>query len=151
MKIVFRNFFKNECVNQTLRTIRFFMPEVDVYCLSFYKKDCKEYQSQPPLDSSIHNIYRKTNIVVSSSYGNTNNGAIFEEGYNEIYEIFKDYDGKILILAEDHFFTSGKILKEFKENEDPGLGASVIEKEFYRNQLRAFDARVFELLRSKMS
>ena len=93
------------------------MPEVDVYCLSFYKKDCKEYQSQPPLDSSIHNIYRKTNIVVSSSYGNTNNGAIFEEGYNEIYEIFKDYDGKILILAEDHFFTSGKILKEFKENE----------------------------------
>ena len=63
--------------------------------------------------------------------------AAEELGLNPQSAIIDETQNEIRILKEER--------KEFKENEDPGLRASVIEKEFYRNQLKAFDARITEL------
>ena len=63
--------------------------------------------------------------------------AAEELGLSSQDAIIDETQNEIRILKEER--------KEFKENEDPGLRASVIEKEFYRNQLKAFDARITEL------
>ena len=63
--------------------------------------------------------------------------AAEELGLNPQSAIIDETQNEIRILKEEK--------KAFKENEDPGLRASSIEKEFYRNQLRAFDARITEL------
>ena len=63
--------------------------------------------------------------------------AAEELGLNPQSAIIDETQNEIRILKEER--------KEFKENENPGLRASSIQKEFYRNQLRAFDARITEL------
>lgn len=43
----------------------------------------------------------------------------FQKGNNFIYEEFKNHDGVITMLAEDHFFTSGQTIRELSsENYD---------------------------------
>ena len=63
--------------------------------------------------------------------------AAEELGLNPQSAIIDETQNEIRILKEEK--------KEFKENENPGLRASSVEKEFYRNQLKAFDARITEL------
>ena len=53
----------------------------------------------------------------TSGYGNHANGKYFSEGYNLIYDKFKDTDEVVLMLSEDHFFTTGKVLQELLNNE----------------------------------
>lgn len=119
MKIVIKNFFRNECTNLTIRSIRYFDSDVDFYVLNLCRRSPKEYDAQPQLDVPNENIfYRRTHIDVGGvGRANSNNGAIFAEGYNYIFEHFWGYAGKLLMLAEDHFFTTGKTLKEIQETD----------------------------------
>jgi hypothetical protein len=53
----------------------------------------------------------------TSGYANPDNGLYFAEGFNLIYDYFKGLNEPIVILAEDHFFTTGKVLAELVEND----------------------------------
>ena len=130
MKVAFRNFFRNKAVNLTMRSVRYFLPDAEFYCVSFFKKCKDEYDKEESLDPCIKNTYLQTEYVINenkptdhsddrltSGFANRNNGVVFAEGYNAIYNLFKDSEEKVLILAEDHLFTSGAVLKELVEND----------------------------------
>lgn len=48
---------------------------------------------------------------------NSINTLFFSEGYNVVYDNFKNYDGKILCINEDQFFTTGKTIEDLKQND----------------------------------
>jgi hypothetical protein len=130
MIFAFRNFFRNKTVNLTARSIRHFIPDAEIYCVSFYKRDPSEYDSQEPLLDFITEFRQQTKYVnpidkptdhedttQTSGYANPDNAKYFAEGYNAIWKTFRYTDDKVVMLAEDHFFTTGATLRELEENE----------------------------------
>lgn len=117
-------------VNLSARSIKAFMPNVKIYCYSFYKEKKEEYAEQEFLHPYIVNKFLKTKFVnpankplddidstKTSGFQNADNVKYFVEGYNAIYEDFKDEKEKVLILAEDHYFTNGLTLTELYRND----------------------------------
>lgn len=117
-------------VNLTAQTVKHFIPSATFHCVSFFKKNSSEYDHQEPLLNYISNEFIQTAYVnpenkphdhidnkMTSGFENKDNVKYFTEGYNYFFRQFKDLDEKILILSEDHFFTSGKTLEEITTNE----------------------------------
>lgn len=130
MIVVYKNFFRNKMVNLSVQSIRKFVPASRVICLCLYKESPDEYLNQEPLHSSIEVVYKQTQFVntnnqiqdhidftKTSGYQNIDNGKYFVEGYNYIYNMFSSSTEKILILSEDHFFTTGEVLNEVLVND----------------------------------
>lgn len=129
LTVVFKNFMRNRMVNLTAKSVKHFIPNADIYCYSLYKQSEQDYADQDPLDPYIKQIWGQTKYVSGktvydsenspevSGYAHPDNGAYFAEGYNMIFEKFRDSDQKLLMLAEDHFFTSGATLREVMEIE----------------------------------
>jgi len=129
--VCFRNFYRNKMVNLSAKSIKHFLPEASIYCVSLYKESYEEYDNQEPLDNYIYKIAVQTKYVnknpdavhdhvdttKTSGYAHPDNGLWFSEGYNIIYNIFKDYNEPVVMISEDHFFTSGAVLREIVENE----------------------------------
>jgi hypothetical protein len=115
---VIKNFFRNDFVNLTAQSIKHFIPNAKVSCLNLYKDKIEDYKNQPFLNVD-EIFYRKTKYDSKGRGGvaNPDNSLFFAEGYNYIYEQYKFFDGKILMLAEDHFFTNGQTLNEFIHND----------------------------------
>jgi hypothetical protein len=125
MIVAFKNFKRNKMVNLTATSIRHFLPDIKIYCITLYKQDYSiEYINQEPLHNYIEEVRSPTKYISpidihdSTQYGTTSgfanpcNGMYFCEGYNLIYSLFKDINEPVLILGEDHFFTSGQTLYE---------------------------------------
>ena len=122
--VVFRNFFRNKMVNLTAQSVKHFLPNAEFHCFTYYKQSIGEYGSQEPLHDWIqqYNIQTKyhgrsdvhdsQNVHGTSGAGHPDNGKFFAESFNDIHNYFKDYDGVVLCLCEDHFFTTGQTLRE---------------------------------------
>ncbi len=129
MIIVFRNFFRNKMVNLSATSIKHFIPDAEIHCLSLYKSSYSEYSTQEPLlpyikEFTINTKYVGTNSIQdhvdstkTNGYGNPDNAKYFSEGYNIIYDTFKNQIERVLILSEDHFFTTGHTLLELIVND----------------------------------
>lgn len=137
LTVVFKNFYRNRMTNLTARSVKHFLPNADIHCLSLYKETMDEYANQDPLLDFITQFTAKTKYVSGSNHhdgpGGTSgcahpdNGAFFCEGYNLIFEHFKHSSEKLLMLAEDHYFTTGAVLKELLENDWDAAFASGYE------------------------
>lgn len=123
----FRNFKRNKMVNLSATSIRHFIPDAEIYSFTFYA-DSNDYLNQEPLQN-IKEIFVQTKYVntgdvlhdcidstKTSGYHNYDNGKYFTEGFNTIYQYFSDRDTPVVMLAEDHFFTTGKVLEELISN-----------------------------------
>ncbi len=115
MKIVYKNFNRYECLNHSIRSAKFFFKEDDIYCVDFYSSDSynAENYDKIPLDKS--KIF--TQKTKYNKYVHEWNSQVFSEGHNVIYELFKNYTGKILSVNEDQFFTTGDTIRDLKEND----------------------------------
>jgi len=146
MIIAFRNFLRNKMVNLSALSIRHFIPDAEIYCFTFYKTSLEEdYSNQEKLLPFIKEVAFRTKYIGSrnihdhidptktSGYANQDNAKYFTEGYNLIQDRFKNKDTKLLILAEDHFFTTGAVLKELIENDWHVAYASAFTKEANAN------------------
>lgn len=123
--VAFRNFKRNKMVNLTATSVKHFLPNARIYCFTFYKDST---EGQPPLHDYITEYTFKTKYISNkdvhddkdpsktSGYGHPDNAKFFTEGYNAIFEKFKHRDEPVIMLAEDHFFTTGAVLKELIEN-----------------------------------
>jgi hypothetical protein len=105
------------------------MPDADFYCISLFKESAIEYESQDPLGKDIKNIFLQTKYIninnnitdhedttKTSGYANRDCIKYYSEGLNYIFNIFKDNDELVMVLAEDHYFTNGKTIQEIIEN-----------------------------------
>ena len=129
LKVVFKNFYRNKMVNLTATSVKYFLPNAEIYCYSLYKASMDEYVEQEKLADYITEFTGPTKYISgkavhdhvdasqTSGFANPLNGAFFMEGFNLIFEKFKDLDEPILMLAEDHYFTTGETLKEVVEND----------------------------------
>ncbi|MEI6388152.1 MAG: hypothetical protein WCQ50_16110 [Spirochaetota bacterium] len=127
LAVAIKNFQRNRMVNLTAQSVKHFLPNADIHCLTLYKQSMDEYASQEPLLPFIKeftaqtkyvsnkNVYDGTNSAEISGFAHPDNGSFFAEGYNIIFEKFRDSDQKLLMLAEDHFFTTGQTLREVVE------------------------------------
>lgn len=116
MKIIIKNFFRNDVANLTIKSIRHFMPDVYIGIVNLYKNTFCDYNGFDRIIGADSEFYYKTKYhSIGKSVGNTNNCLFFTETFNFMYEKYRDYDEKILVLAEDHFFTTGQTLKELNE------------------------------------
>lgn len=125
MIVCVKNFFRNEMSNITIRTVRHFLPSAEIHVLNLFKREPSEYDTLETLNVPPENIFFKQTKYISTSGGSNHphSNTLFSEGYNYIFERFKDRDGKLLMLCEDQFFTSGKTLKELQEHDfDLGYG-----------------------------
>lgn len=121
MIYVFRNFLRNTMLNLSIKSVKHFYPDADIYVICFYKNSKEEYDSQEPLDVDPSKVFYHQTKYKDGKHSGGTNSAIWAEGYNVTYEHFKDYNGKVLMLAEDNFFTTGQTLKELHA-EDYVLG-----------------------------
>lgn len=114
---VIKNFFRNDFVNLTIKSIRHFIPDAKIACLNLYKNKIEEYAEYSFINAD-EVFYKQTkyNSNGRGGAGNPQNSLFFFEGYNFIYEKYKYSNNKILMLAEDHFFTNGQTLDEFIKN-----------------------------------
>ena len=115
MKIVYKNFNRYECLSYSLHSAKYFFAAEDIHCVDFYSEDSydKKRYDKIPLDKSKI-LTQKTKY---NKYVHNWNAQVFSEGHNAIYELFKDYDGKILSVNEDQFFTTGDTIKDLKNND----------------------------------
>jgi len=130
MIIYLRNYFRNKTLNLTVKSIRHFIPNADIRCLCFYDDHESEYNSFDIIENVNHIFFQKTelkndtnvnpetdnNEITSGSPGKRNL-QIFTEGYNSIFEKVRGLNEKVLLLAEDHFFTTGETLKILTQSE----------------------------------
>ncbi len=117
MIVVFKNFFRSEMVNLTARSIKHFLPDAEFNVLNLYKDTISDYDVQPKLFTG--NIYSRQSKYTNlgPSIGNLANNLFFSEGYNIIADLYKGCDKKVLMICEDHFFTSGTTLRELRDTE----------------------------------
>ena len=132
MIVIFRNFFRNRMVNLTATSVKHFLPDSEFHCITLYKNSEDEYDNQPALHEWIkeHKFQTKfvnsdSNVTYESNHplgygtsgvGHPDNGKYFVEGYNLVYNMFSGLDEKLLILSEDHFFTTGATIRELLAN-----------------------------------
>lgn len=119
--IVFRNCLRYECLELSIKTAKMFVPESSIFCVDMHVDDyTQNMMNLIPLPPSqifprkTKYVARNRNNVESWRPGNC---LFFSEGYNVIYDIFKDYDGKLFACNEDQFFTNGNTINELKQNE----------------------------------
>lgn len=131
LKVCIRNFFRNKMVNLTATSVKYFLPNAEISCISFYKKNPSEYDSQEQLHPYIQEYRTQTRYVnpdpnaihdcidstKTSGFASPYNGLYFTEGFNAVHRLYNNFDGKVLCLAEDHFFTTGATLKEIVVND----------------------------------
>lgn len=111
-------------VNLSALSVKHFLPNAQIYCYTLYKQDMSEYDNQEPLHDFItqftgptkyvskNQVHDHVDTTKTSGYAHPDNGAYFTEGYNVIFNQFCDFDKPLLMLSEDHFFTTGATLKE---------------------------------------
>ncbi len=126
LTVCFKNFRRSNFLPLTMASIKHFYPDTDFHAINLCKEGPEEYSGFPEVNG-LNQWYAKTMYVNdlsniydgkdTSGYANVDNTYYFLEGYNLIYEKFRNLESKLLILAEDHFFTNGATLKEIVEND----------------------------------
>lgn len=123
MIVFYKNYKRTERVLLSIQSVKHLFPQLEIYCLFLYDSDKSEY------DEFIHKFNKlgvklffdvKTyNFGNLGAEGSTNNGFYFTEGVNKMQKICFDLDvnDKVLLLDEDHFFTTGKTINYLLNSE----------------------------------
>lgn len=129
LTVAMKNFRRNRMVNLTALSVRHFLPNAQIHCFTLFEKSMDEYADQDPLLDFIQHhtgptqfvcgktVYDHVDERLTNGYAHPENGVFFTEGYNLMHEYFKDQEEPLLMLAEDHFFTTGATLRELLETD----------------------------------
>lgn len=109
-----KNYCKNRNSSLVAKSVKHF-GNYKVYLFNVYPDKIDETGVDRDLFEDI--VHTKAKYNFGPGVGSTYNGYYFTEGINLIYNHFKDTDEKVVILDEDHFFTTGKVIKELEQNE----------------------------------
>jgi len=110
-----KNYHKNKNSSLTAKSIKYFGEHHKVYLLNIFKDSIDLEDIDKTVFDGIFNFKAKYDL--GSGDGSPVNGFYFTEGINHAQACFKDTEEKIVVLDEDHFFTTGKQIKDLEENE----------------------------------
>ena len=122
MIVFYKNFLRNKMVNLSVKSIRYFIPDAKVICVSLYEHSIEEYRDQPPLQGVDVSYCGETKFKKdnprpldfdgqTSGYGHPLNASFFSEGFNIAVNLLKNVEDKVLLINEDHYFTTGVTLR----------------------------------------
>jgi len=115
MIVFFKNYKRTDRTYLSIQSVRHLFPSIDIRCLFLYNSDAREYADVidkfKELNVQIYYDKKKWNFDNLSGAGSADNGYYFTEAINKIQFITSDIDGKVLIVDEDTFFTSGETIK----------------------------------------
>lgn len=110
--IVFKNFKRYDFLSLSIKSAIHFVGSENVFCVDIYPEERYSEEGYKKIPLPKEQIFsRKTKYHGGDSSVNC---QFFSEGHNFAYEAFKDYNGKVLSINEDHFFTNGETIKELK-------------------------------------
>jgi hypothetical protein len=121
MIVFYKNYKRSDRTFLSIQSVKHLFPNIDVRCLFLYNETSDEYFDDIVKFESIgvkcYTDLKKYNFGSPSGAGSPLNGFYFAEGINKIQQITKDFNGKVLILDEDSFFTTGETIKFLLDNE----------------------------------
>jgi hypothetical protein len=116
MVIFYKNYKRTERTLLCIKSVRHLFPTIQIKCLFLYNYSESEYENDI-IEFKKLNVElffdKKRNNFDDGAPGGTPGGLMgfyFTEGINKIQSLMKDYDGKVLILDEDNFFTTGETI-----------------------------------------
>jgi hypothetical protein len=110
-----KNYHKNINSSLTAKSIKYFGKHHKVFLLNIFKDEPNLENIDYKYFDKIFNFKAKYDF--GPGEGSPANGFYFTEGINHAYQCFKDTEEKIVVLDEDHFFTTGIQIKDLEENE----------------------------------
>lgn len=110
-----KNYHKNINSTLTAKSIKHFGVHHKVYLLNIFKnEEILEGIDQNIFDGIFH---FKGKYDLGTGAGSPVNGYYFTEGINYAFQCFRETNEKIVVIDEDHFFTTGMQIKDLEENE----------------------------------
>jgi hypothetical protein len=128
MIVFYKNFLRNRMVNLSVRSIKHFIPEAKIICVSLYENSEEDYANLPPLEGVDISLFKETNFKkdnnrpldsdhTTSGDGHPLNASFFSEGFNIAIDLLKNEENKVLLLSEDHYFTTGETISFLQKND----------------------------------
>lgn len=121
MVIFYKNYKRSERTFLSIQSVKHLFPELDVRCLFLYDQTYDEYSNVisefETLGIKCYGDQKKYNFNEISGEGSEYNGFYFTEGINKIQNIMREFDGKLLVLDEDCYFTTGITIKFLLEEQ----------------------------------
>jgi len=112
MIVCIKNYHKNINSSLTAKSVKHFLPNAKVYLFNIYEFLTREGLDQHIFDGIFDFEAKYSGKIWGPGEGSPSNGLYFTEGINHIFNTFSNIEEKVVILDEDHFFTSGKTLGE---------------------------------------
>jgi hypothetical protein len=120
MIVFYKNYKRSDRTFLSVQSVKYLFPTMDIRCLFLYNESSEEYTEEilkfEEIGIKCYTDKKKYNFGNPSGAGSPLNGYYFTEGINKIQNLTKDYDGKVLIIDEDSFFTTGETIKFLLEN-----------------------------------
>ena len=123
---IIKNFKRTKDCILTIKSIRHFCNN-EINVLHLFKESIDEYKisSELSLNEEIMNMgvvqyFAKTKYVSSIGPGHLPgpaNGLYYSEALNYCFAIFSQQNKKVILLDENHFFTSGETIKFLLNND----------------------------------
>jgi len=123
MIIFYKSYKRHDRTLLSLKSVKHLFPDLELKCLVLTdnlipsQDDLVFLEDLKKLKVDFYTSVKKYNFGNSGS-GSAKNGLYFSEGVNKIYKKCIDLQvtGKVLMLDEDHFFTTGETVKHLLTN-----------------------------------
>lgn len=120
LAVCIKNFERNDSSNLVALSVKHFIPDANIYLFNFYdyRKGINLNGLDEDLFIDIINIPSKYLLgqLTTDCQNGRINGLYYTEYFNLAYKYFQNYDSKLLLLDDNHFFTNGNTLNEIINN-----------------------------------
>ena len=121
MIVFYKNYKRSDRTFLSIQSVKHLFPNIDVRCLFLFDESVEEYSEDikkfEELGVKCYADFKKYNFGSPRGAGTPLNGYYFTEGINKIQNITKEIDGKVLIIDEDSYFTTGTTINFLMETD----------------------------------
>ena len=118
MIIAYKNYKRTERVELCIKSVRHFMPNIDIHLMCLFDETPEEYSKEiehlKQLKVKIN--FEKNKHKKGPGCNSKSNGFYYTEYLNYFSKLYNN-ETKVLAMDEDMYFTSGETLKWIKEND----------------------------------
>jgi len=117
MIVCIKNYHKNRNSSLTARSVRHFLPNAKICLFNIYETLTRDGLDTEVFDEMFDFEAKYSGKIWGTGAGSPSNGLYFTEGINHVFDKFSNTEEKVVILDEDHFFTTGQTLRELESTE----------------------------------
>jgi hypothetical protein len=119
MIVAYKNYKRTERLLLCIRSVKHFMPDVQIHCLNLFDEAPAEYDSDidafKKLGVDVH--FAKNKHKCGPGFGSPCNGFYYTEYLNYFSIMFQDLNEKVIAMDEDVYFTTGQTLAYLRDTD----------------------------------